>query len=102
MTCGVGHRRGSDLAVVVVWLWHRLAAIAPIRPLAWEPPYTAGVALKRQQQQKKLEKRTQKVKLELDDGDWLTQSTGWAGACRQGSVLGKAASLLSLVSFRRA
>ena len=22
-----------------LWLWRRLAAIAPIRPLAWEPPY---------------------------------------------------------------
>ena len=21
-----------------MWLWHRLAAIAPIQPLAWEPP----------------------------------------------------------------
>jgi len=30
-----------------VWLWHRLAAGAPIRPLAWEPPYATGEALKR-------------------------------------------------------
>ena len=29
-------------------LWHRLAAIAQILPLAWEPPYAAGTALKRQ------------------------------------------------------
>ena len=42
MSCGVGHRWGSDLA----WLWCRLAAVAPIRPLAWEPPYASGVALK--------------------------------------------------------
>ena len=28
-------------------LWCRLAAAAPIRPLAWEFPYAAGVALKR-------------------------------------------------------
>ena len=21
-----------------MWLWRRLAAVAPIRPLAWEPP----------------------------------------------------------------
>ena len=46
MSCGVGHRRGSDLALL--WLWCRPAAIAPIRPLAWEPPYAADVALKRQ------------------------------------------------------
>ena len=29
----------------LLWLWHRLAATAPIRPLAWEPPYAAGAAL---------------------------------------------------------
>ena len=27
-----------------LWLWHRLAAVALIRPLAWEPPYVKGVA----------------------------------------------------------
>ena len=32
----------------LLWLWRRPAAAAPIRPLAWEPPYAAGVALKRQ------------------------------------------------------
>ena len=36
----------KDLALL--WLWRsRLAAIAPIGPLAWEPPYAVGVALKR-------------------------------------------------------
>ena len=44
MSCGVGHRRGSDSALL--WLWRRLAAAAPIQPLAWEPPHAAGVALK--------------------------------------------------------
>ena len=28
-------------------LWRRAAAVASIRPLAWEPPYDAGAALKR-------------------------------------------------------
>ena len=32
----------------LLWLWHRLAAAAPIRPLAGEPPYAVGAALKRQ------------------------------------------------------
>ena len=46
MSCGVGHRHGSD----PVWLglWCRPAAAAPIRPLAWELPYASGGALKRQ------------------------------------------------------
>ena len=43
-SCGVGQRRGSDLALL--WLWCRLAAAAPIKPLAWELPYAVGVALK--------------------------------------------------------
>ena len=30
----------------LLWLWCRLAATAPIQPLAWEPPYAEGVALK--------------------------------------------------------
>ena len=46
MSCGVGRRRGSDLALL--WLWYRPAAAAPIRPLAWEPPCTLGAALKGQ------------------------------------------------------
>ena len=32
----------KDLALL--WLWHRPAALAPIRPLAWEPPYATGAA----------------------------------------------------------
>ena len=54
MICGVGHHLGSDLALL--WLWHRLAAVAPIGPLAWEPPYATGVALKRQKEKKKRER----------------------------------------------
>ena len=46
MSCGVGHRHGSDLALL--WLWCRLVATAPIRSLAWEPPYATGAALERQ------------------------------------------------------
>ena len=46
MSCGVGRRCGLDLALL--WLWHRPAAVALIRPLAWEPLYATGAALKRQ------------------------------------------------------
>ena len=44
MSCGVCHRHGSD--PTLLWLWRRPAAVSPIRPLAWEFPYAAGVALK--------------------------------------------------------
>ena len=30
-----------------LWLWHRPAAVALIRPLAWELAYAASVALKK-------------------------------------------------------
>ena len=43
MSCGVGCRQASDL--MLLWLWRRLVATAPIPPLAWEPPYAEGVAL---------------------------------------------------------
>ena len=42
MSYGVGHR--CDLDPELLWLWRRPVAIAPIRPLAWEPPYASGVA----------------------------------------------------------
>uniref|UniRef100_A0A8D0WRW5 Uncharacterized protein n=2 Tax=Sus scrofa TaxID=9823 RepID=A0A8D0WRW5_PIG len=41
MSCGVDLRPGSDSALL--WLWRRLVATAPIRPLAWELPYAMGV-----------------------------------------------------------
>ena len=54
MSWGVGCRRGSDLAWL--WLWHRSTAVAPVRLLAWEPPYAAGVALKKTKGKKKKKK----------------------------------------------
>ena len=30
--------------LVLLWLWCRLAAAAPILPLSWELPYAEGVA----------------------------------------------------------
>ena len=54
VSCGIGHRCSSDPELL--WLWCRPVATAPIRPLAWEPPYAAGAALekaKRQNDKKK-------------------------------------------------
>ena len=55
---GLDCRCSLDLALL--WLWHRLAATALIRPLAWDLPYAVGVALK--SQKKKKEKRKEKKK----------------------------------------
>jgi len=41
MSCGVGRRCSVDPAWL--WLWCRLVATAPIRPLAREPPYADEV-----------------------------------------------------------
>ena len=46
VSCGVGCRLGSDLAWL--WLWCRPAAIAPIRPMASEPPCATSIALKKE------------------------------------------------------
>ena len=47
MSCDVGLRHGSDL--VLLWLWCRPVATAPIWSLAWEPPYVAGAAKKKKE-----------------------------------------------------
>ena len=54
MSCGVGCRR--SLGPALLWLWHRAAATALIRPLAWEPPYAVEVA----QEMAKTNKQTNK------------------------------------------
>ena len=55
---GVGHRHGSDPALL--WLWGRLTGIAPIRPLAWEPPYAEGEALKSKEGKKERKKERER------------------------------------------
>ena len=45
VNCGIGRRCGLD--PVLLWLWCRPAAAAPIRCLTWELPYAAGMALKK-------------------------------------------------------
>ena len=55
MTCGSD---GSDPGLL--WLWHKLAAVALIRPVTWELPYAAGVFLKRKKVKKKKETFTKK------------------------------------------
>ena len=58
MGCGAGRRRGSDPKL----LWCRPAAIAPIGPLAWEPPYAAGTAQEMAKRQNKTKTKQKKQK----------------------------------------
>ena len=53
VSCGVGRRCGSGPELL--WLWCRLVAAAPFRPLAWEPP-CAGGALEKAKKGKKIKK----------------------------------------------
>ena len=55
MSWGVGRRCASDPELP--WLWQRPAAIAPIRPLAWEHQYATGAGLKRKKKKKNTKKR---------------------------------------------
>ena len=50
MSCGVGCQHSSDLALL--WLWCRPAATVLFQLLAWEPPYAAGMALKRKERKR--------------------------------------------------
>ena len=61
-------RRSSDPALL--WLWCRLAAVAPSQPLAWELPNATGTILEKQKT-----KQTDKTK----------QKTNWTYLC--GSTL---------------
>ena len=47
------------LGLALLWLWHRPAAAAPIRPQAWELPYAPGVALKNTQEINYLQRQIQ-------------------------------------------
>ena len=47
----IGHRQGSD--PTLLWLWCRPAAVALIRPLAWEPLYATGAVLEKKKRRRK-------------------------------------------------
>ena len=73
MSCGVGRRHGLD--PVLLWLWCKPADTAPIRPVAWEPPYALGVALKKKE---KKAKKIGRFKLLVPNHESLKQqSCNW-------------------------
>ena len=62
MSCGVGRRCGMDPALL--WLWRRPVATAPIRSIAWEPPYATGAALEKAKRPKKKKERKKEKRKE--------------------------------------
>ena len=91
MSCGVGHRCGSDPALL--WLWYRLAAAAPIQPLAWEPSHAEGAALKRP---KKKKKNTIK---EVKTWSSHCSTVGWESNCSGLVCWGSTGSIPSLAEW---
>ena len=65
-SCSVSHRCGSD--PVLLWLWRRSAAAAPIRSLAWGLPYGADAAARRERE-KKERRKERKGKEKLISGE---------------------------------
>ena len=59
---------------MLLWLWCKLAAVAPIQPqpVAWELPYAVGVALKRQNKKSLWNSHmVQEVKVQALQQPWL-------------------------------
>ena len=61
------HEDAVSIPGLTKWLSCRLAATTQIGPLAWEPPYAAGVALKKKKKKKKKEKKDRKTELEFEN-----------------------------------
>ena len=57
----------------------RPAAVAPIGPLAWEPPYAAGAALERQKQTNTNQRKNQGLPEGRELGRWVKYVRGLKG-----------------------
>lgn len=64
VSCGLSHRCSSG--PVLLWLWRRLATVAPIGPRAWELPCASGAALKKEKERKREKKKKKKKKKETN------------------------------------
>ena len=51
MSCGIGCRFSAD--PMLLWLWHRQAAVALIWPQVWKLPYAMCAALKRKKEKER-------------------------------------------------
>ena len=64
---------------LLLWLWCRLAAVAPIRPLTWEPPYAMDAALKAKKERRKERKSSP---MEQRDGDAASKTSAFENNLR--------------------
>jgi len=70
------------LDLALLWLWYRLAAVALMRPLAWEPQYATDAVLKSKNKMKQNKTKTKnKTKKNLigihEDSDWIPGLAQW-------------------------
>ena len=74
----------------LLWLWRRRESTAPIRPLAWEPPYAVGAALE------KTKKKERKKKIcSVKKVTWLAcNSNNYTSAFSSAIILLYAAEML--------
>ena len=84
VSCGVGCKCSSHPKLP--WLWYRLAAAALIRPLVWELPQAASVALKSQKQTNKQTKK--KTQSSSQEGCQSFETKAQAGEGRSGNMPG--------------
>ena len=75
MSYGVGHRLSLD--PTLLWPWCRLGAIAPIQPLAWEPPHATGAALEREKDKNKQTNNSNNNKKTKQKNQLKRQPTQW-------------------------
>jgi len=77
----------------LLWLWRRLAATAPIQPLAWEPPYAAGAAQEiatatTTKDKKTKDKKKKKKKKKAPSKAQPSQQHNWPGLFKGVKVTG--------------
>ena len=65
---GIGHRHSLDMVLLWLWPWCRPVAVAPIQPVAWEPPYATNAALKEKKKKSKTDSQISKSNFWLPKG----------------------------------
>ena len=67
---------------MLLWLCCRPAAVALIQPLAWEPPYATGVALKSKERERERERKKEKKERRERERNFGWRSGGRGGGER--------------------
>ena len=66
---------GVARIMLLLWLWRRPEAVAPIGPLAWEPPYAMGAAPEKAKRHTHTHTHTHKRNIEKKKDFHVKEST---------------------------